>query len=55
MSMELRTLTCAECGKTFWYTTGGIIANPMNLAILARPVCSKCKMKKIKDLIKGKR
>jgi len=43
--------TCVKCGKQFTKMVGGIVLSPGEWKLALYPVCDKCKLNKVKDIL----
>lgn len=47
--------TCIKCGKQFTKMVGGVVQSPIELELNLRPVCDKCKLNKVVDILNLKK
>lgn len=43
--------TCIKCRKSFTKMVGGVIASPMEHELSIRPICDRCKLDKVVDIL----
>ena len=46
-----KTYNCVKCGKGFTKMVGGIVMTPKEQELMLHPVCDKCKLSKIADIL----
>ena len=49
--LEIKTYICRKCGKGFTKVVGGIVTSPKEMELAWNPVCDRCKLKKVKEIV----
>ena len=53
--LHAKKYTCIKCGRQFTKMVGGVVASPQEMELALRPVCDKCKLNKVVDILNLKK
>jgi len=49
--LHAKKYTCVKCGKQFTKMVGGVVQSPSGRELDLYPVCDKCKLDKVKNIL----